>query len=309
MSAHLGSWISPLADGQLDPAATEAALAHVAVCPRCARELEEARAARAALLRARDVAPAPDLADRLLALSASIPPADDDPLRRPGRFTGWETPDAWRPTLTGDLEERRRGALARRLVAAGAGGVGVLGLTLFALGQAPVVTPDASRTAALALLSHAGDDGSTAWVGEAAGAPGVSAAEDAEAWLSEHGWVAPADLPEGYGIAAVRVVGDEPGAVELDLEGPEGTVVVREQVGRLPGASTAAEAADVEVLSRDPWHVAWQAGDVTVDVVGDVPDDVLADVVAAFPGRGYDAGVLPRISRGWATVTGAIWRP
>ncbi len=302
MTGHLGSWVSPLADGQLDPAATEAALAHVAVCPRCAHELEAARAARAALLRARDVAPAPDLADRLLALSATIPPAADDPLRRPVRVTGWETPEQWRPTLTGNLEDRSRRRRARRLVAAGAGGAGVLGLALFALGQTPLVTPDPSRSAALALLSHAGDDAASVAVGEAGTGTGSAAG-----WLAEHGWVAPTNLPEGYEITAVRVVGEEPDAVELDLDGPEGTVVVREQVGRL-GAADAPDD-DVEVLSRDPWHVAWQSGDVAVEVVGDVPDDVLADVVAAFPGRGYDAGVLPRISRGWTTVTGAIWRP
>ncbi|MFS0705380.1 zf-HC2 domain-containing protein, partial [Cellulomonas sp. 179-A 9B4 NHS] len=36
---HLGSWISALVDGQLDAAATERALAHVAGCRRCADEL------------------------------------------------------------------------------------------------------------------------------------------------------------------------------------------------------------------------------------------------------------------------------
>ncbi len=302
MTGHLGSWVSPLADGQLDPAATEAALAHVASCLRCAQELEAARAARAALQRARDVVPAPDLAERLLALSATIPPAADDPLRRPVRVTGWETPQQWLPTLTGDLEDRSRRRRTRRLVAAGAGGVGVLGLALFVLGQAPPVTPDPSRSAALALLSHAGDDGAAVAPDETPA--GVGSASE---WLAEHGWVAPTSLPDGYEITAVRVVGDEPDAIELDLDGPEGTVVVREQVGRL--SATDAPGDEVEVLSRDPWHVAWQSGDVAVEVVGDVPDDVLADVVAAFPGRGYDAGVLPRISRGWTTVTGAIWRP
>jgi anti-sigma factor RsiW len=303
VSGHLGSWVSPLADGQLDPATTEAALAHVAVCPRCARELEAARAARAALLRARDVPPAPDLADRLLRLSASIPPAEDDPLRRPARATGWEAPDAWRVTITGDLADRRR--RTRRLLAAGAGGAGVLGLALFALGQAPVVTPDSSRTAALALLSHAGDESATV---VADGSDGEPATATAAAWLADHGWVAPERLPEGYDVTSVRVVGTDPDAIELDLEGPEGTAVVREQVGRLEAAGQA-DAGRVTVLSRDPWHVAWQAGDVALEVVGDVPDDVLADLVAAFPGDGYDAGVLPRISRGWTTVTGAIWRP
>ncbi|WP_230684816.1 zf-HC2 domain-containing protein [Cellulomonas sp. JZ18] len=54
---HLGSWVSALADGQLDAAATERALAHVAVCPLCARELAAARAARRALAAADEVRP------------------------------------------------------------------------------------------------------------------------------------------------------------------------------------------------------------------------------------------------------------
>jgi hypothetical protein len=140
------------------------------------------------------------------------------------------------------------------------------------------------------------------------GSDGEPATATAAAWLADHGWVAPERLPEGYDVTSVRVVGTDPDAIELDLEGPEGTAVVREQVGRLEAAGQA-DAGRVTVLSRDPWHVAWQAGDVALEVVGDVPDDVLADLVAAFPGDGYDAGVLPRISRGWTTVTGAIWRP
>lgn len=34
--AHLGEWLSPLADGQLPPAQAERALAHVASCRTCA---------------------------------------------------------------------------------------------------------------------------------------------------------------------------------------------------------------------------------------------------------------------------------
>jgi hypothetical protein len=204
--------------------------------------------------------------------------------------------------------------------------VGVLGCALFALGQAPVVTPDPSRSAAFTLLAHAGaeaeavartTEGPEVSDAEVSGALGSSAR--ATAWLDEQGWVLPSDLPAGYEVTAVRVLGDGRGAVELDVEGPYGPVVVREQRGRLADVTAAAGHAgddvlqgaghDVEVLSSDPWHVAWQCGDVVVDVAADLPEDVLADVVAAFPGRGYDAGVLPRISRGWTTVTGALTRP
>src|SRR5690606_23106913 len=70
MTPHLGTWISALADGQLDPEARERALGHVAGCPSCAEELAAVRAARRALADAGDVPVAPDLTGRLLALGA-----------------------------------------------------------------------------------------------------------------------------------------------------------------------------------------------------------------------------------------------
>jgi hypothetical protein len=224
VSTHLGCWVSDLVDGQLDAATTEHALAHVAGCARCAEELAAARAAHQALVAARDVAPDPALTERLLALSASIPPAAGDPLRA-------DTPRTWRleepaggPVLTGDLQARHRRLRRRRLTAAGAGGLGLLGVTLLALGQAPVVTPDPSRTAALAALSQA-HAGSVAAGGVAAapvlGAPvGLpDAVRDGDvaaalAWLDGRGWAVPESLPDGYAVTAVSVDGaaDEGGA-------------------------------------------------------------------------------------------------
>ncbi|MEL7975876.1 zf-HC2 domain-containing protein [Isoptericola sp. F-RaC21] len=321
-SGHLGAWVSDLADGQLDAAATERALAHVAGCPRCAAELDAARDAHRALAAACDVAPDPELTNRLLALSASIPSATGDPLRDRGRAAGWERPQAWEPTLSGDLGARRRHR-TRRLVAAGAGGVGVLGVALFVLGQAPVVSPDPSRVAALTLLADAEPGGHDAAAGRAATA-------DALAWLGEHGWSAPAALPDGYAVTALRTDGcagveGTDAAVELDLSGPDGTAVACLRQGRLAdlGATVAEPAGgtgdgstggfavrghDVRVLSADPWHVAWQSGDTVVDVATDVDAESLAELVAAFPGsaEGDDAGVLHEITRGWSMMTGTM---
>ena len=335
-SGHLGVWVSDLADGQLDAAATERALAHVAGCARCAAELDAARDAHRALAAACDVAPDPELTDRLLALSASIPSATGDPLRDRGRSADWERPRAWEPTLSGDLGSRRRHR-TRRLVVAGAGGVGVLGVALFVLGQAPVVSPDPSRVAALTLLADAEPGGHDAAAGRAATA-------DALAWLTDHGWSAPAALPDGYAVTALRTDGcagthGPRGAVELDIAGPDGSAVACLRQGRLADLGTAvagpedgAPAAfaagdhDVRVLASDPWHVAWQSGDTVVDVATDVDEETLAALVAAFPGaaEGGDVGVLRDISRGWSALgdvvndvmtdamsgamTGALWR-
>ncbi|MFD6176456.1 MULTISPECIES: zf-HC2 domain-containing protein [unclassified Isoptericola] len=319
---HLGPWVSDVADGQLDAASTERALVHVAGCERCAAELDAARAARRALAGARDVAPDPELTDRLLALSASIPSTAGDPLRDRGDVVGWERPAAWAPTLSGQLGARRRHR-TRRFVAVGAGGVGVLGVALFVLGQAPVVSPDPSRAAALTLLAGAEPVGAS----DAAAARASTA--ESIAWLSEHGWAAPAALPVGYAITALRTDGctatdgSSTGSVELDVSGPDGNAVVCLRQGRLADLGPAVDGAgvagsgglevhdhDVRVLSSEPWHVAWQSGDTALDVVADLPADALAELVAAFPGTtaGDDAGVLHEITRGWTTMTGALWR-
>lgn len=78
MSAHLGDRVSAVVDGQLGPAATERALAHVACCARCAADLAAARSARRVLSDVDDVRPAGDLTARLLALGGALP-ADPAP--------------------------------------------------------------------------------------------------------------------------------------------------------------------------------------------------------------------------------------
>lgn len=170
--------------------------------------------------------------------------------------------------------------------------------------------------AASGRLVRGGDGGDGGDAGAAGAAPAGEVLDQAVlAWVSEHGWVPPRGLPEAVDVTAVRLLGPRGQVLELDLTGPQGHVVVRQQAGRLPAGSTAPAVelglADrrVQLLSTEPWHVAWQAGDVVVDVAADVPHEVMTQVVAAFPADGYDAGVLPRIARGWSTVTGALPEP
>lgn len=315
MNGHLGSWVSALADGQLPPDQAERALAHVAVCRRCAAELEAAREARRALAAAADVPVAPDLAARLLALSASVPPSEGDPLRERPQVASWE-PEPWSAPLTNDLVAADRRRRVRRLVAAGAGGVGVAAAALFAVGDVPVVAPDPSAEQVLTLLARAEPDEIAAGqdvLGTVAPAATHAVADSRDtaalAWMGGEGWVRPDRLPDGLDVSALRLVGPEAEIVELDLSGSVGHVVVREQVGRLDartGERGSLGGRDVVVLSTEPWHVAWQADDVVVDVAADVPQEVMAQVVAAFPADGYDSGVLARVARGWSTVTGAL---
>ncbi|TGJ97491.1 anti-sigma factor, partial [Actinotalea fermentans ATCC 43279 = JCM 9966 = DSM 3133] len=195
----------------------------------------------------------------------------------------------------------------------------------------PVVVPDRHVAAPLTLLAQAGDSAQDAAdpglvpVRPVVGGSGTSASGAAStdsmdltdsaalAWMADHGWTSPSGILDGFDVTGVHLVGDDRDVLQVDLAGPEGTVVVREQVGRLDTTSlTRSEGFDgraVYVLSDEPWHVVWQAGDTVIDVVAEARKEVLAAFVATFPAHDFDAGVPARISRGWTTMTGALGTP
>ncbi|MFF3062954.1 anti-sigma factor family protein [Oerskovia sp. NPDC057915] len=332
---HLGTLVSALADDQLSPATRERALTHVAGCDQCAAELAVARAVRKRLSCARDVLPTTDLTSRLLALSSEIPAAQGDPLRQgpPARDPWAASPEAGalRDALTGDFVAHARRRRSRRTVVAASSGLAVLAVALFTLGDRPVVVPERHVAAPLTLLAQAGDDAQDAtdpdlvpvvptagWSGNSASGTGAADSMDlvdsaALAWMADHGWTSPSGILEGFDVTGVHLVGDDKDVLQVDLAGPEGTVVVREQVGRLDTTSlTRSEGFDgraVYVLSDEPWHVVWQAGDTVIDVVAEARKEVLAAFVATFPAHDFDEGVPARISRGWTTMTGALGTP
>lgn len=348
--SHLGSLLSALADGQLPPHEAERVLGHVAGCAECADALESVRSARRRLADAHDVPSRPDLAGRLLALGATT--SDPAPARPPQRWSdaagfadsvplpgerGAARSALPAGCLRGELP-RSRWAL-RSLTVVGCAGALVVGLA--ALGERPTVAPTTHQAYALTVLARAvpSADGGTGSRerAEPVRAPGAAAqasltlpaGEDhpgrlvlAEgttepevvAWLSAAGWASPAGLPAGYTVTAVRLDVDGTGGLEVDLEGPHGTVVVLQEQGRLdPSVVDRLPTHDldgrrVHVLSRAPWHVAWQAGDVAVSVVGEGSPTAVLDVVRAFPAEEFDDGVPARIARGWSAVAGA-WTP
>ncbi|WP_066584756.1 zf-HC2 domain-containing protein [Cellulomonas timonensis] len=318
MTTHLGTRISALVDGQLPPGATERALAHVAVCPECAAELAAARTARSALAQARDVRPAPDLTDRLLSLAAGQP-ADPPPRRDPfaspaslgadARAAAYTAPHA----ITGDLA--RRGPV--RIVVAAVAGVGVACGGLFLLGDQPSVLPSSHPAQALMLLGHESSERATSLAALAAGAAGATsladgvAADDVLASLRADGWQCPVTLPDGWTVTAVQT-SEDGSRLEVDLSGPGVSAVLTEQPGRLDVQAldgvTQIVLGDrtLYVLSEQPWHAAWQAGDLVVEVVAASDSETVQSVVAGFPGGRFDDGLQARISRGWDTVTQAL---
>lgn len=315
--SHLGSRISALVDGQLSVSATERALAHVASCAQCADALAHARAARRALADcADDVPPAPDLTARLLSLAASAPPPSAVPAPQPR--DPFAPPSLTVPALHGREARALRGDVAAhrsvsRIAATSLAGLGALAAMLFVIGERPAVVAVGHPGNDLDLLGSAASATSarSATLGTDGASAGRPGGEDVVAALRDGGWSFPTSLPEGWSVADVRWSDETDGApvLEVDLTGPEGTLVVTEQEGRLDLA--ALDGADVievggreaYVLSYAPWHAVWQCDDTVVQVVagGDA-----SAIVAAFPGGAYDDGVPARIWRGWSTVTGAL---
>jgi hypothetical protein len=309
---HLGTLISALADGQMAPAPTERALAHVASCDVCAADLAAQRAARAALAAASQVPVAEDFASRLLALPATRG------LLGCASTTGHEGGERGVQRVLGSLCVLRRRvsgraarpvpmpptrsermAIAGRLPAAAGRGelpvrsvvavvVAVAGVWLFAAGEEESIIPLRHPAQVLSLLASAG------------ATPG-SGASDAQ---SE-------PVPEGYQVVSVR---EDGGGVEVDLDGPYGMVVVTRQTGRLDLDAVAYAPVvqvggnDVRVLSTEPWHVVWQSGDTVVSVVSDHPSPASEAVATAYPEEPFDDGLPAQISRGWQVAAGA-WRP
>jgi predicted anti-sigma-YlaC factor YlaD len=113
---HLGTAVSALVDGQLDPQAAEQAWAHVAECPECRRLVEREGWVK------RRVA------------QMACRPAPVEP-RVPLRLSA-EAMEAW--ATVHDLERRGRGRRRAGIVIAGAGSVSVAVLGLSTLSPAPL---------------------------------------------------------------------------------------------------------------------------------------------------------------------------
>jgi hypothetical protein len=335
--SHLGSRVSALVDGQLSPADTERALAHVAACPPCADELAAARQARRALSVADDVAPAPELTARLLALASepSLSPLPPVPGARPDRRRpvvplGESAFAVPAKALSGDLVARRR--LDGRALLGALTGAGVVVSALLVLGEQPRVAPPTHPADALTALGRAPQEApvphgsaegqiratlaATGSVGDRSGTAAEGLTEAAVLdWVRGQGWTGPQQLPAGYDVTAVRLTGEDGESLEVDLTGPHGRVVLTEQRGVLdvaalgPVEQRTIEGRTLYVVSRHPWHAVWQADDTVVSIVSEAPEDRVVDVVEAFPVAGYDDGIPARLTRGWDTVTGALVNP
>lgn len=238
--------------------------------------------------------------------------------------------------LRGDVHGRRT-VPARLLMGAGAG-LTLVAAVLFVLGGATTIAPTRHPAHALTVLARAGAQVGAAtpatavqqalWTTSAAsataddGVAGPSADATAadptvtvDAWLDAHPWASPVAIPDGYRVVGVRVDPDGVDALEVDLAGSHGLVVVTLTHGLLdPNALAGAEQVavagrDVSLLSSAPWHAVWQCGDSVVSVVAEVPSEAADAVVGSYPAQAYDDGAPARVVRGWQVLAGVLNSP
>jgi anti-sigma factor RsiW len=141
LGGHLGLAVSALVDGQLDPASTERAWAHVRCCPSCHRQVEREGWVKTQLAAMPgDSGPPAQLLGSLYGLGRdeSVPQAAP-----PDPAAAWAAVE--------ELEQRGRGRRRTGIAIAGAGSVSVAVLGLASLtgstlgiGGAPTATPSSS---------------------------------------------------------------------------------------------------------------------------------------------------------------------
>ncbi|UNX56446.1 zf-HC2 domain-containing protein [Georgenia sp. TF02-10] len=294
--AHLGDDVSALVDGQLPPERAEEALAHLVTCEACAAQVAVERASRRRLSEAHDVAPSAELTDRLLRLGAA--PA-----------APWPAPGGLRAHLrTGS---RRRLVVRASLAVAGAAGVAG---ALVVVGALTERTGDPAGM--LAQVSGPGQGPST-FVVSADSVQRVDAGADtttaALAWLRDHDWPAPADLPEGIRISHVGTSTDDAGreVVEVAVVADGRPVQVLQQRGVLDVAALAT-LPTVPLGSGSAFRLPGagaglvaQCDDVVVLVTAAGEDaEHVTQVAELFPATNPGTGVAGRLDRGLDTVVG-----
>ena len=137
-------------------------------------------------------------------------------------------------------------------------------------------------------------------------------AEDVFSWMGDEGWQRPGTLPPGVSMTQVRFVGEDDGTLEVDLEGPLGRVVLREQKGQLdPDAlegttRMVVEGNPVYLVSEEPVHLVWQSSDTVIDIVSEMSLDDVLQLVSTFTVDEFDTGFQARVGRGWSTLTGVL---
>lgn len=125
LSGHLGSSVSALVDGQLDPDSAERAWAHVMICAPCRRLVEREGWVKRQLTEmsgSQPIAPPPELVGSLFGLR----PSDE----RQDARAAWAAVHA--------LEDRSRGRRRVGIAAAGVGSVSAAVLGLSTLSGAPL---------------------------------------------------------------------------------------------------------------------------------------------------------------------------
>jgi hypothetical protein len=121
LGGHLGSSVSALVDGQLDPKSAERAWDHVMRCASCRRLVTREGWVKRRLAQMGDAGPPPELLGSLVGMAPDVTA---------------DAPESWRAVA--EIEQQGRGRRRAGLAAAGVGSVSAAVLGLTTLGGVPL---------------------------------------------------------------------------------------------------------------------------------------------------------------------------
>jgi hypothetical protein len=132
--------------------------------------------------------------------------------------------------------------------------------------------------------------------------------EAALAWLPDHGWIAPAELPRWASISHIGTRSSATGVeiVEIEVVRDGELVRVLQQPGVLD-AEAVVQLGDGHGLVHEipgPGTTLVLQCEGVVVVVTSHDDELARDVAAAFPATAPQSDVTDRLDRGWQTVVG-----
>lgn len=265
---HLGPLVTPYVDGELSPARRATARAHLDICDDCRRAVLSEETARRRTRAGSPPPPSAGLHDRLLAVPVTAAAA---------------TRSATAPRRIALLATS--GSLAV---------VGLMVLTLVVLGTPRTVTPPT--------VAPMPSTGSGSITMAALPLTTTPPSRDALAWMSTHGWSAPATLPDGMRVSDVVVHADDSSQVlQVRLSGRSGELQVLERVGRLDPQTLADlpahQVGPHTAYLMDGWWVV-ESGDCVV-AVQDVPGGSAQDVVSSLPAPRGSGSLVDRALAGW----------
>lgn len=318
MTKHLGDLGSALVDNQLSLTNQEKALAHLARCPPCAKEVGAIRAARTLLSSAAEIPlPRTDFLGSLMALdkgeleggfsmNASGATIGSNPFHE-GEFVP-------RGALSGDIQNVSGFKKHWPKYVAGLA-VGALCAGAYTLGGRPSITPQLTAAATQEHLNRTNvtfDFMPVVGVSQNSEADHVTGIDHDKllGWLSAHQFSVPQGLPESVQVVRAGFSSSDPEVLEILFDTEVGTVMLTETHGQLNLKAVTKLpfiehlSGPIYVVSNTPTHLVWQSGENVIELSSPAAIADIGEMIDGFKVTPSDAGMKDRLVRGLTQMTG-----